>query len=64
MKGKPRAADRDIADYIRNLPVGRHEIRVEKPFEGIGFGLSPLKIEGSMGIGQYITIIRERVDGL
>ena len=60
MKVRARAVDRDIADYIRNLPVGRHEITVEPPFSGIGFGLARLKVEGSMQIGEYITIIRER----
>ncbi len=28
-KRKPNAADRDLADYVRNLPVGKHMIEVE-----------------------------------
>ena len=42
---KPNALDRDIADYVWNLPPGRHCIEVR---DSVGLDYPPLKPEGGM----------------
>ena len=63
MKRRPNAQDRDLADYIRRLPVGS-SLTVEKTPEIVnGFGLAALRIEGSLSFrvdGRDITIIMGR----
>ena len=40
-KRKPNAADRDLTDYVRNLPVGKHLVIVEQEK-----GQAVIKFEG------------------
>lgn len=42
-KRKPNASDRDIADYVRALPVGKHIIEVQ-----LERGQAVLKSEGGL----------------
>ena len=62
MKRRSRAADRDLAEYILNLPLGTYEIRVEVP--GPGFGLAQIKSEGGAFMktraGYDLTVIPHR----
>lgn len=50
MKRRPTAEDRDIADYVRNLPVGRHLVVVDSQSEnGMRYlSLARPKMEGGM----------------
>jgi len=41
---RPTAQDRDIADYVRRLPVGRHLVEVTNE------GVAKLKVEGGLHI--------------
>lgn len=56
-KRRPTASDRDIADYVRSLPVGS-SLLVEDNAVFAGFGLARIKHEGSMEISLDDRTIR------
>lgn len=66
---RPTAEDRDLADVLRNLVVGKYDVLVEMiGFTGAFTGLARLKTEGMIEInfidGKVLTIVpREDKNG-
>ena len=59
-KRRPTAHDRDIVDWLRKMKPGKWHIEVEDSDGPVqGFGLVPIKHEGSMRMefdGRAVTI--------